>query len=1218
MTLVATVPAAPAMMIGPLVESPTRAHAVEAPPSRVDSMPRDGPLFIHPEKFRPNSYFVGREDELRGLHEMLMDRKRRSEGTSAVLIQCMPGGGKTHLARQYVFQHKDDYPSGVYWVRAKSRKEMEYWYWRIAKNEALRGLLDQRDRDELRDPKRIVQMVRKWLNHQSGWLLVLDGVQFDTPGLREFIPDARNTSLIYTSTERAVTGDPHFDNPQVMELGLLTAQQAQGLLLTEIAKKEPWSPEDKARALELVQLMGRLPLMIHVAAQHLKATREPLSRYLRSYRSRPKAGGLPAYKAVREQLEHRGANAALNLISLLVFFDQHIPVEMVSMGLSALDKTTPIKSCDASHQKTNLSNTLRTLIAFALVERTESDDISSSSSRSSRKSFDKHADYLDILRIHSVVQAFFIDTLHEERQAEFWLERAIRMWCRSYDEADKRIDEDARVGLPDDYRRFSIHGEKLREHLSRFERRYPGLQKARLDVEARLDKMQAQIDELSQALQAKIVNGSNEEPPASVFDRANSLSETDSAETPNHDSQNSWEPFSAGDGESPDRMQSMSPIFDPALPTSPTEWQIPYPTRPLMPAPQTPDDDDETVVWNNTQSLQSLQSPRLMAVDREVVDPTSQHEYEDWQEVIPNHRVIKRHESRRYHDRAGAWRDKTVSDPRIGVSKESAVGSLTSRRPESRSPSRSRVTAQSDAEMELNKLRQTQPVSSEPATSSTSGPVRPKYLLGKNSYAPVSARTVPETDLTVAPVPFSSGLAQIMSSPKSWTAATVKRLKENVLPSRPPPATGAPVTPVSPLVSQGEDITPAPHSSIFRGSRTANSSPANRSSPFPPPTFSALREDLTADDFEQSNLPAAIRSWDSNIYHPGFSRLDSSSPTIEQEPLSLSFPTILPTRAGRANAPPPIWIRGAPPAGYSSQPASHQSATPPTYEPHSAPSASGSPQHQNLLFPPRRPGTHHSSPLATSIDNRSSMLSDRDRVREVDPARLGPISRFASRRASYTETEPSPRRDSLFPDVDTSYSRWERMHHQQQQGYPAATGPETAIGTGAATGTRTDVGSSFPPPGPGTAAQYRIGRAGGAARGRRSSPSQGSGSRSVSPIAGAGGNAKGKGKASPDLLVLGTGGFAGLPLPGGFAAGGEPMARSGSGGSSGSGTGTASGVAGIRVGGTMVEFGTATRTSPGTGTPTPTGTRGRSSSSPEEHHGLGISTQAHENLPRAR
>lgn len=298
-------------------------------------------LFIHPEPFRPNSYFVGRENEMKQLHKMLMDRTKRSQGTSAVLIQCLPGGGKTHLARQYVFQHKEDYPGGVYWVRAKSQQEMEYWYWRIARNEALRGLVAQEDVQELRDPRKIVAIVRKWLNSLDNWLLVLDGVHFDDPGLQEFIPDAKDTSIIFTSTERAVVEDYRFDNPQVMELALLAAPEATDLLLLEMEKKKPWTQDDRARALELVQLMGRLPLMIHVAAQQLKATREPLSKYLRSYKKRTQAGSLPAYRSVRDQLQHRGATAALNLMSIVVFFDQQVPVEMLTLGKSVPSLSIP-------------------------------------------------------------------------------------------------------------------------------------------------------------------------------------------------------------------------------------------------------------------------------------------------------------------------------------------------------------------------------------------------------------------------------------------------------------------------------------------------------------------------------------------------------------------------------------------------------------------------------------------------------------------------------------------------------------------------------------------------------------------------------------------------------------------------------------------------------------------------------------------------------------
>lgn len=207
------------------------------------------------------------------------------------------------------------------------------------------------------DPKTMVSVVKQWFNSRQEWLLVLDGIQFDIPGLSEFIPDARHTSIIYTSTERAVTGDPRFDNPQVMELGLLTPQQAIQLLLTELdrapapsssnpsstgkgatAKWGGWQNEEESRrALELVNLMGRLPLMIHVAAQHLKATREPLARYLAGWRARKPGFGqvanLHAYKKVREQLDARGNQAALNLMmGVLVWWEQLVPVEMVVFG----------------------------------------------------------------------------------------------------------------------------------------------------------------------------------------------------------------------------------------------------------------------------------------------------------------------------------------------------------------------------------------------------------------------------------------------------------------------------------------------------------------------------------------------------------------------------------------------------------------------------------------------------------------------------------------------------------------------------------------------------------------------------------------------------------------------------------------------------------------------------------------------------------------------
>lgn len=246
------------------------------------------------------------------------------------------------MARQYVFLHKDDYPGGIFWLRATSIQELDGEFWRVARTTALKDLMNETDNGDLRDHTKIVDLVRRWFNGLEGWLLVLDGIMFDTPGIERFVPDAINSSLILTSTDPAASGDHHFNNPQLLHLPLLAVQDAQELLLLETEKKKPWSQDDRRQATELVHMLGRLPLMIHVTAQHLKANQEPLATFLKRYRNRPKVGKVAAYDYVLEQLHARGATAALNVMSILVFFDQSIPVEMMALGESYEPNPPPL------------------------------------------------------------------------------------------------------------------------------------------------------------------------------------------------------------------------------------------------------------------------------------------------------------------------------------------------------------------------------------------------------------------------------------------------------------------------------------------------------------------------------------------------------------------------------------------------------------------------------------------------------------------------------------------------------------------------------------------------------------------------------------------------------------------------------------------------------------------------------------------------------------
>ncbi|OTA99720.1 hypothetical protein M426DRAFT_16183 [Hypoxylon sp. CI-4A] len=982
------------------------------------------PLFIKPTVFRPNTYFKGRDKEVKLLHKMLMDRKRRSVGTSSVLIQSMPGGGKTHLARQYVFQHRYDYPGGIFWIRAKSLEEIEYGFWDIAKTVGLREGTHP-DQSGFIDTRKMVEAVRAWLSSNDKWLLILDGIHFDLPDLQDYIPFARNTGIIYTSTERTAGEDYQFDNPQVIALDPLTKQEAQELLFDEMGKKRPYTQDDLKRAEELVELMDRLPLMIHVAALQLKATREPLAKYLRSYRSRPKVGNLPAYRAVREQLEHRGASAALNLMSLLAFFGTHIPVEMIVLGAKALDKRTPVKSADPETRRLSLNNTFKVLIAFALVER-NANEVTSASSHSTR-SVDMGQDSLDILRVHGIVQAFFVDVLAEERQAVFWLERAIRVFCEAFDVSDRRVDDDLQTGVPDDFRRLFIHGERLVSHISRFEKRHPELTECRESVESRLTTVDKRIDQLTKR---------TTETTASVFERTNSLSEGDSETPPSIRSLT--DPYLFYDESSP-----LSPLESPAVYSpddhNPYHWHVTYPGG----VPYDDDDHSRTITPQPapTEVFESMSMPDDEEITRKVFGPN-------------HHRTIRKYNERRYHDRARSWRaaSRILSDPRVSISRETARGIINvSQVARPRSSSDSVSSEATRAQLSLNRigrgpfsLPQGNAESDIETSSDTSSAVRPRLIAGRTSYA--DARTEAAAGDNSIAGTFSS------PSPPPNAAATILKRRENehsvslegLIPVKvSSPLAAAPLTTTSPpspsppgtqqpsFPPEGDrivDDAPKPPSLSKQPPKPPSRSPSNspsgrlsrppsRPSSRPSPALSRSAQSSPSHPtgpFSPPPIPIEINSssslrsppeprprWDSRISQQSINEDD------ELQHLSHSYPSVRPH-----NLPYPHTVHNPPEAFLESEhPAPWVASTvpPPNLNPqgYTSQPMSRDPSHQSSYSVGSNQSLPHStSPLAHSSSPGSQVMQ-----------------RPRSRRPSLVETEPSPRLDGLeLEPVVTSYS----------------------------------------------------------------------------------------------------------------------------------------------------------------------------------------------------
>ncbi|KAF5006924.1 hypothetical protein FDECE_6729 [Fusarium decemcellulare] len=615
------------------------------------------PIFVHPERFRPNSFFKGREHELNELHEMLMDKKRQKDGTSAVLIWSVPGGGKTHLAREYAFKHRHNYPGGVFWVRAKAPEDLEDGFLRIAKHAISRGEIEIQDEEVLQDLNKVIPLVRDWLNRSEKWLLILDGGLHDTPDLADCVPDAPNTSMILTSTDTSIAGDHKFNNPQKLELGPLDEEAAQTLLLEEMDRKRPWTQDDLARAREVAQLTECLPLAIHAAAGQMRATREPLSKYIRSYRKRPRAGGLGAYKAVREKLEERGETAALNLMYLLSFFGGRVPVEMLALGLTALDKRTPVRTRD-SMGKRSLNKTFTVLIAFALIERDEVDEVPSASSPDTGRTSTRPTEPLDVLKIHGIVQSFFLAALKQEGQFDFWLERAVTVFLKSFEEGDRRARENLEMGLPDDYRRYLAHCRKMLKHIKGIEKPKRELIAAENALESRFRDIQGHISTLARTMTTESAGGWGQGPHVSVFERTNSASLSSSVATVD----------GAGiqDGQQSLRdPQARLPTLGP----DPHHYHIPYPDDSTIPAPpEFLEDDDRADV---------------------------------------SHRTVRRQSIKRYHDRAGSWRETTqhVSEPRVSISRELVLGEFSPTGSTLASPRRTSTISSLGAEDHLHLIQ---------------------------------------------------------------------------------------------------------------------------------------------------------------------------------------------------------------------------------------------------------------------------------------------------------------------------------------------------------------------------------------------------------------------------------------------------------------------------------------------------------------------------------
>lgn len=459
---------------------------------------------------------------MRELHQKLHDRKRRNEGTACVLLHGQAGVGKSHLARQYVNKHREKFfTGGIFWISSKIKEEREKAFWEIHQK------VVARDSPELctNPDKPFRESVKAWFEARHDWLIVFDGVVIDKDAdvteLAGFVPDSKNSSIIYVSLSKSLESRRRLRQPFPIRVAPLTEEHACNLLLKQLEherKRKPTEAEKNA-AMELVRKIGCLPLAIDAISHRIAETSEPLTKFnIKSYSADPKLKG--TYETILKdlQLSHPHLEA-WNLINILCFFGQHIPVEMIHLGLRGLPAEIKIKSSEIDGEEPNLNTTFSTLMKYALIERNPPEDKSSAAS-----SYDNLVDPIDMLKLHSVVQKFCCDSLDASRLLPEWLTHAVKLFTYSYHKADEKIKQKPEPGRISDYRDYLVHGQHLLDHTRFYEKRSQKLEDVRRQLSPVLDMVIQEIRSREPTSSQESVNRGVFQ--ISIFDRTNSSSDS--------------------------------------------------------------------------------------------------------------------------------------------------------------------------------------------------------------------------------------------------------------------------------------------------------------------------------------------------------------------------------------------------------------------------------------------------------------------------------------------------------------------------------------------------------------------------------------------------------------------------------------------------------------------------------------------------------------------
>ena len=240
--------------------------------------------------------FVGREEELQNVHQLLQDNKQ----VAIAAIAGMGGVGKTELALQYAIQQRETYNGGLCWLLPKTGDVG------IQVVQFARTQLDLKPPEDFDILAQVQYCWRRW--REGDVLLVLDDVS-DYEQVKPYLPSSSSRFKVLMTTRQNLG--------RIAQLSLDVLQPEAALeLLRSLLKETPQRIErELVIANQLCEWLGYLPLGVELVGRYLARKQDlSLAEMLRRLENkRLDERSLSKSKSEADMTAQRGVLAAFEL-----------------------------------------------------------------------------------------------------------------------------------------------------------------------------------------------------------------------------------------------------------------------------------------------------------------------------------------------------------------------------------------------------------------------------------------------------------------------------------------------------------------------------------------------------------------------------------------------------------------------------------------------------------------------------------------------------------------------------------------------------------------------------------------------------------------------------------------------------------------------------------------------------------------------------------------